>query len=90
MLVEVSGTENGKPIKYTYHVLDRYDKKRQVTAMARATAYTASTVAQLLAEKAVEEKGVVPPEKLGMNKELFEKFTGKMKKKRILIKCSKQ
>jgi saccharopine dehydrogenase-like NADP-dependent oxidoreductase len=90
MLVEVSGTKKGKPIKYTYHVLDRYDKKRQVTAMARTTAYTASTVAQLLAEKAVEEKGVVPPEKLGMNKELFEKFTGKMKKKRILIKCSKQ
>jgi saccharopine dehydrogenase-like NADP-dependent oxidoreductase len=90
MLVEASGTKNGKPIKYTYHVLDRYDKKRQVTAMARTTAYTTSTVAQLLAEKAVEEKGVVPPEKLGMNKELFEKFTGKMKKKRILIKCSKK
>jgi len=89
MLVEVSGTKNGKPIKYTYHVLDRYDKKRQVTAMARTTAYTASTVAQLLAEKAIEEKGVVPPEKLGMNKELFEKFTGKMKKNRILIKEEK-
>jgi saccharopine dehydrogenase-like NADP-dependent oxidoreductase len=83
MHVEVTGIKDGNRTKCTYHLLDRYDKKRQVSSMARTTAYTTSAVTQLLAEEAIEEKGVVPPEKLGMNKEIFRKFTSKMRKHRL-------
>jgi saccharopine dehydrogenase-like NADP-dependent oxidoreductase len=75
---------------YTYHVLDRYDEKRQVTAMGRTTAYTTSVVAQLLAKRAVAEKGVVPPEKLGMNEELYNKFMSMMEKRKVLAKESRK
>jgi len=58
--------------------------------MARTTAYTASAVAQLLAKKAIEEKGVFPPEKLGMNEKLYKKFRVMMKKRRIMVEESKK
>jgi lysine 6-dehydrogenase len=90
MLIKVSGSKGGKRIEYVYRVLDHYDKENQVTSMARTTAYTASVVAQLLARRAIEDKGVIPPEKLGMNEGLFEKLNSEMRKKRVLIKEEKK
>ncbi len=84
--VKVSGKKDGRHIGHVYHVFDHYDKERQVTSMARTTAYSTSIVAQLLAQKAIEEKGVIPPEKLGMNERLFERFIGEMKKRGIVVK----
>jgi len=90
MLVEVSGLKDGKKVVFTYSMLDRYDKKRKVTALARTTAYTASVVAQLVANKAIKEKGVIPPEKLGMNEKLYKKFMGMMKKRGVIVKENKK
>lgn len=90
MRIDVEGLKSGKKVVYTYHVLDHFDKKRKVTAMARTTAYTTSVVAQLLAKKAIEEKGVIPPEKLGMNEKLYRKFMDLIKKRRVAIKESKK
>jgi saccharopine dehydrogenase-like NADP-dependent oxidoreductase len=89
MHVEVSGLRNGNYAAYAYHVLDRYDKQHQVTAMARTTAYTASVTAQLLAKKTIREKGVIPPEKLGMNKEFYNDYVQMMKKREVTIKESR-
>ena len=86
MLIEVVGLRGGKRIKYTYQMFDRFDKKHGVTSMARTTAYTASVIAQLVAKKAVIEKGVMPPEKLGMNDQIYRRFLGLMKKRGIRIK----
>jgi saccharopine dehydrogenase-like NADP-dependent oxidoreductase len=86
ILIKVNGTKDGKRIEHVYRVLDHYDKERQVTSMARTTAYTASVVTQLLVQEAIEEKGVIPPEKLGMNDKLFGRLTGEMRKKKVFIK----
>jgi saccharopine dehydrogenase-like NADP-dependent oxidoreductase len=83
--VEVSGFKNGKRTFYSYSLLDRYDEKRGFTAMARTTAYTASIIAQLVLKKAVKEKGVVPPERIGMNRVLFERFLEELEKRGIKI-----
>jgi len=90
MRIIVSGTEKGKRVSYTYQLLDHYDRKRKVTSMARTTAYTTSVVAQLLAKKAISEKGVIPPERLGMNKELYSKFMSMMKKRKVLARESRK
>lgn len=90
MLIEVSGVKDGKRVVHTYHMLDHYDKERQVTAMARTTAYTVSIVAQLLAEEAIKEKGVVPPEKLGMSEKLYMKFFSAINKRKISVKEEKK
>jgi lysine 6-dehydrogenase len=90
MLVQVEGTKDGKPAAYSYSILDRYDKKGKVSAMARTTAFTASCVTQLLAEKAVKQKGIVPPEKLGADDDVFRKLTSMLKKRGIHIKETKK
>jgi lysine 6-dehydrogenase len=85
MKVEVSGIKNDKHVCHVYHLLDRYDEKHGITAMARTTAYPASIIAQLILKKAVKEKGVVPPEKLGMNEEFFSTFLSELEKRGIKI-----
>jgi len=90
MLIKVSGTMNGRKVTDTYQMLDRYDEKHRVTAMARTTAYTASVVAQLVAKKALEEKGVVPPERLGMREKVYRAFMSAMKKRGIMIQEGKK
>jgi len=86
MKVEVSGFRNGEHVCYTYHLLDRCDKKRGITAMARTTAYPASVTAQLILKKVVKDKGVVPPERLGMSEEFFSVFLKELDKRGIVIR----
>jgi len=85
MKVEVSGIKNDKHVCYVYHLLDRYDEKRGITAMARTTAYSASIIAQLILKRVVKEKGVVPPERLGMSEEFFSRFSNELEKRGIEI-----
>jgi lysine 6-dehydrogenase len=86
MKVEVSGFRNDDRVCYTYYLLDRYDEKRGITAMARTTAYPASVVAQLILKKIVKDKGVVPPETLGMSEEFFSVFLKELDKRGIVIR----
>ena len=85
MRVEVSGVKNDKHVRYVYHLLDRYNEERGTTAMARTTAYPASIVAKSMLEKAVEEKGVVPLERLGVSEEFFSTFLNELEKRGIEI-----
>lgn len=85
MNVKVRGVKENSRILYTYHLLDLYDDTKRVTAMGRTTAYTASIIVQLLAKKVIEEKGVVPPERLGMNGKLFKKIMTELRKRGIKI-----
>ena len=83
--VEVVGYSAGKKKRYAYHLLDYCDKRRDITAMARTTAYPASIVAQMMLEKRIKEKGVVPTEKLGMTDELYHRLMNELKKRGIKI-----
>nr|MDO8099134.1 saccharopine dehydrogenase family protein [Candidatus Njordarchaeota archaeon] len=90
MLVKVTGVENGRKVMYTYQMLDRYDKRRKVTAMGRTTGYTTSIMAQFIADETIKEKGIFPPEKVGMNAELYQKYINAMSKRGMVIQESKQ
>jgi len=43
-------------------------------------------VAQLLARRRVDEKGVVPPEKLGIQDELYKMFLSELENRNVRIK----
>jgi len=90
MLVEVVGLKNAKRVQFRYHMLEHFDRKRKVTAMARTTAYTTSVVAQLVAKRVIAEKGIVPTEKLGMNKRVYTRFMGMMKQRGVAVKETKK
>jgi len=85
MQIEVDGMKAGAKTRYIYRVLDYYDEKRNITAMGRTTAYTTSVVTQLLAENIIKEKGVVPPEKLGMKKNIFERVLKELEKDGVKV-----
>jgi saccharopine dehydrogenase-like NADP-dependent oxidoreductase len=83
MCIQVTGKQNGKHVAFTYHVFESVDKKLHVTAMARTTAYTTSAATQLVAKGMIAEKGVIPPETLGMNERLYEEFMLIMKAHKV-------
>jgi saccharopine dehydrogenase-like NADP-dependent oxidoreductase len=81
----VIGTKNNDVIQCTFKLIDYYDEKKSITSMARTTGYTASIIAQLLAKEKIEDKGIIPPEKLGINKILFEEILKELNKRNINI-----
>lgn len=62
--VVVSGVKDGEPTSFEYEMTTYKDRANQVTAMARATANTISTVAQMIANGTISKKGVYPPEQI--------------------------
>ncbi len=89
LIVEVLGMSDQRKSGYVYRLLDCYDRKRGITAMARTTAYPASIITQLMLDGLVREKGVVPPEKIGMEKRAFERFMLELKKRGVDIEEEK-
>lgn len=90
MLVQVEGAKAGRRMIYSFCILDHYHKKTNVTAMARTTAYTASCVTQLLVKKVIKGNGMIPPEKLGEDENVFKKLVKLLKKRGVLVKESKK
>jgi lysine 6-dehydrogenase len=86
MKVDVDGVKNGREICYSYILIDYYDDERKVTAMGRTTAYTASAVIQLLARGEIKEAGVIPPERLGMDRKCFERIMEELERDGIRVR----
>jgi saccharopine dehydrogenase-like NADP-dependent oxidoreductase len=85
MKVFVSGLRRGTETSHTYFLLDRYDEKKRITAMGRTTAYMASAVIELIAGCLVEEKGIIAPEKLGMNDRTYREIVSRLEREGIFI-----
>ena len=68
--VEVEG-KLGKASLLSYRILDYYDSKNMVSAMARTTAYPCTSAALLVGQKKLRSVGVVPPEKIAKDLEHF-------------------
>ncbi len=62
MRVDVTGRSKGKRVHHRYQMIDHYDSKRNLTSMARTTAFPCSVAAQMLGMGLVEMKGLAPPE----------------------------
>ena len=65
MRIVVEGIENGKEKKYTYNLLDRFDRENNIISMARTTGYTCTAVANLILEGGFDNRGVNAPEMVG-------------------------
>jgi lysine 6-dehydrogenase len=81
MVIEVSGKGGG----YRFHILDRHDRETKVSAMARTTGYTASIVAGILARGEIEGKGILPTERLGMDRAVAEDVLARLRERGIVV-----
>ena len=59
--VEVEG-KLGQKSRLSYRILDYYDPRSKVSAMARTTAYPCTSVALLVGQRRLNSVGVIPPE----------------------------
>lgn len=86
MRIRVTGRKGSKKFLHKYEVVDYFDERKNITAMGRTTAYTAFAVVKLVIEKKIGRKGLVPPEILGMNNNLFENIQQNLEKRDIKIR----
>jgi saccharopine dehydrogenase-like NADP-dependent oxidoreductase len=85
MQIQVTGEADGEKKGYRQRILDRYDHETDVSAMARTTAYTASVVAGMLVGGQIVGKGVIPPERLGMDEEFSGNLVSELKARGVII-----
>ena len=68
--VEVEG-KLGKKTLISYRILDYYDPRGKVSAMARTTAYPCTSIALLVGQRKLRTVGVVPPERIAKDLQHF-------------------
>jgi lysine 6-dehydrogenase len=57
-------TAEGKKGTTTYEMIDYFDEKSSMTAMARTTAFPTSIIAQMIASGTISKRGAYPPERV--------------------------
>jgi len=83
MRVIVEGEKGGQHIRYTYDMLDKYDRQTKTTSMARTTGYTCAIAVRQVANGLFTQKGILPPEFMGRTPGSFENFLAEYAKRNI-------
>lgn len=84
--VDVKGVMRGREVGLRYQVLDHYDRRSRVSAMARTTAYPCTSVALLLGKGRIRENGIVTPEKIAQDQGLFRFVLDRLKDHGVMVK----
>ncbi len=84
--VKAIGKKNSENLEKTYQMVDYRDEETGLLSMARTTGFTGAIMVDMLASGKINEKGVVMPEKLGADQNVFEELMEEYKKRNIVIK----
>ncbi len=74
MRVRVAGQRDGRPETHIFDMVDYRDLESGTLSMGRTTGYTGSIVALMLKRGLISQRGVVAPERLGADRDLFEQM----------------
>jgi saccharopine dehydrogenase-like NADP-dependent oxidoreductase len=86
MQVIAEGLKDGVRHRYTWNLLDRYDKATGIHSMARTTGYTATMTARLLAHGLYNQKGVSAPEFLGKDPKIVSFLLEGLRRRGVVYK----
>ncbi len=84
--VIVEGEKSGRKLRYTYDLLDRYDKTTGIHSMARTTGYTATMAVRMVAEGLYSRVGISAPEFIGKQPECVEFMLNGLKERGVVYK----
>ena len=76
--VVAEGLEGGRPTRYTWDLLDRFDPATGLRSMSRTTAFPATIVAGLMLDGAFRRPGVHAPESLGREPGLLDRLLAEL------------
>jgi lysine 6-dehydrogenase len=65
MRIVVEGEKDGRRARYSWDLLDRFDRETGTTSMARTTGYTCTAAVRMVAAGLYDRKGISPPEFVG-------------------------
>lgn len=86
--VDVKGLSGGKKISLRYQLLDHYDRKSKVSAMARTTAYPSTSVALLMGRGEIKDTGIVTPERIAQDPRLFRFVLDRLAERGVRMKMT--
>jgi len=86
MRVIVQGKKDEKILRYTYDLIDYYDKEEKATSMSRATGFPCAIMARLVAQGEFKCPGVCPPEYIGREHKVYQKVMEELEKRNVLYK----
>ncbi len=86
--VDVKGLSRGKKIHLRYQLLDHYNRRSGVSAMARTTAYPCTSVAQLVGRGDIRETGIVTPERIAQDERLFQFVLDRLAERGVRMKMT--
>jgi lysine 6-dehydrogenase len=75
--VEAVGEKEGRRCRLSLQTVDRFDAATGLTAMARATGFTAAIVARMAARGEIAGSGILPPEQV-LTGPLFRRLAGEL------------
>jgi saccharopine dehydrogenase-like NADP-dependent oxidoreductase len=87
--VDVNGLSRGKKVRLRYELLDHFNRKSGVSAMARTTAYPCTSVALLVGRGEIKETGIVTPEKIAQDRGLFQFVLDRLGKRGVKMRMTK-
>lgn len=82
--VTVKGKKDNKDVTLEWEMIDLYDKNRDITSMAKTTAFPAVVMSEFIAQGKVNQLGIVTPEEIVIG-DLFDEFITELNKKGIHI-----
>ena len=85
MRIIIEGLKDEGKIRYSYEMLDKYDKQKNIISMARTTGYTCTAVVKAILTGKYEEKGIIPPEYLGKNSEVYHSIIDYLAKRNVIL-----
>lgn len=84
MKVVAEGEKDGRKVRYTWDLFDRYDPVTGVHSMARTTGYTATVALRMIADGLYTRKGMSVPEFIGQQPECVEYMLKGLKERGVV------
>jgi lysine 6-dehydrogenase len=88
MKIVVEGEKDGKLLRYTFDLHDRYDTATKTHSMARTTAYAASQAVRLMVSGLHTQKGIVVPEQMGKNEKIVDFMLSGLAERNVMYKTT--
>jgi len=86
MRVMVEGLKDGKNVRYTYDLFDRFDTEEKIPSMSRTTGYSATVALRMVAEGVFSGSGVFPPELVGKEEAAVRYMLDGLKQRNVIYK----
>ncbi len=90
MQVMVEGKKDGKKVRYTWDLYDKYDPASRIHSMARTTGYSATVALRMITAGLYSRKGISVPEFIGMQPECVAFLLNGLKERGVIYRESQE